>query len=74
MIFKYKITEVKIFISVRKYRDMTLAENEVSDIYTYSRPHRKFILTAMLLKFLQINLKMMAIQKIVKKTFCSKLP
>ena len=66
MIFTYKIKEVKLCISLRKYRDMTLAANEASAYTQCSQPHRKLILTAMQLKFLQINLKMMAIQKIEK--------
>ena len=66
MIFIYKITEVKIDILLRIYRDVTLAANETSAFTPCSRPHRKLILTAMLLQFSQINLKMMAIQKIGK--------
>ena len=66
MIFIYKIKEVKFCTSLRKYRDMTLAANETSAYTTSSQPHRKLILSAMQLKFLQINLKMMAIQKIEK--------
>ena len=69
MIFVYKITEVKFCISLRKYRDVTLAANESSAYTPCSRPHRKLILTVMLLKFSQINLRMMAIQKIGKKYF-----
>ena len=68
MIFIYKITEVKVCISLRKYRDVTLAANETSAYAQCSQPHRKLILTAMQLKFSQVNLKMMAIQKIEKKT------
>ena len=45
---------------------MTLAANETSAYTQCSQPHRKLILTAMQLKFLQINLKIMAIQKIKK--------
>ena len=45
---------------------MTLAAYEVYVYTPCSRPHRKLILTAMLLKFSQINLKMIAIQKIGK--------
>ena len=67
MIFIYKITEeVKFCIPLRKYRDETLDANEASAYTQCSQPHRKLILTAMLLKFSQINLKMMAIQKIGK--------
>ena len=74
MIFIYKITEGKFCISLHIYRDVTLAANEASAYTQYSQPHRKLILTAMQLKFTQIYLKMMAIQKIGKSTFCSKLP
>ena len=66
MIFIYKITEVKACISLRKYRDVTPAANETSAYTQCSRPYRRLILTAILLKFSQINLKMMAIQKIGK--------
>ena len=66
MIFIYKITEVKFCISLRKYNDVTLAAKEVSAYTQCSQPHRKLILRALLLKFSQINLKMMAIQKIGK--------
>ena len=66
MIFIYNITEVKFYISLRKYRDVTTAANEASAYTQCSQPHRKLILTAMLLKFSQINLIMIAIQKIGK--------
>ena len=56
MIFIYKITEVKFCISLRKYRDVTLAANEASAYTPCSRPHRKLILTAMVLKISQIIL------------------
>ena len=51
MIFICKITEVKFCISLRKYRDVTLAANEASAYTQCSQPHRKLILTAMQLKF-----------------------
>ena len=66
MICIYKITEVKFCISLRKYRDVTLAANEASAYTQCSQPHRKLILTDIVLKFSQINLKMMAIKKIGK--------
>ena len=67
MIFIYKITDVKFCISLRKYRDVTLNATEASAYSTQcSQPHRKLKLTAMQLKFSQINLKMMVIQKIGK--------
>ena len=57
MVFIFKITKVKVCISLRKYRDVTLAANEASAYPLCSQPHRKLILTAMLLKFSQSNLK-----------------
>ena len=66
MIVIYKITEVKFCISLRKYHDVTLAANVVAVYTTYLRPHKKLILTAILLKFSQNNLKIMNIQKIEK--------
>ena len=66
MIFIYKITEVKFCISLRQYHDVTLVANEASVYTPCSRPHRKLILTAMVLKFSQINIKIMAIRNIGK--------
>ena len=66
MILICKITEVKFCISLRKHVDVTLFANEASAYTQCLQPHRKLILTTMLLKFSQINLKMMAIQKIGK--------
>ena len=43
MIFIYKITEVKFCISLRKYRDETLAANDVSAYTQCSQSHRKLI-------------------------------
>ena len=63
--------EVKFCILLRKYRNVTLVSNEASAYTQCSQPLRKLNLTAMQLKFSQINLKMMAIQKIGKYTFCS---
>ena len=42
-------------MSIRKYRDVTLAANEASVYTQCSQTHRKLILTAMHLKFSQIN-------------------
>ena len=53
MVFIFKI---KVCISLRKYRNVTLAANEASAYQLCSQPHRKLILTAMLLKFSQIDL------------------
>ena len=66
MIFIYKMTEVKFYMSLPKYRDTIISANEASAYTQCSQPNKKLILTAMLLKFSQINLKMMAIQKIGK--------
>ena len=56
MILLYIITKVKGCISLRKNRDVALAANEASAYTPCSQPHRKLILTAMLLKFSQVNL------------------
>ena len=57
---------------LRKYQDVAANDDTA---YTQSlRPLRKLILTAILLKISQINLKMIRIQKIEKLAFWSKLP
>ena len=61
VMFIYKITEVKLCMSLRKYHDVTLAENDTTAYIQCLRPHRKVILTNILLKFLQINLKIINI-------------
>ena len=64
--FKYKTTKVKFSVSLRKHHEITIAETD-SDAHTqYLGPHRKLILTDILLKFSQINLKVMCFQKIEK--------
>ena len=45
---------------------MTLASNDAAVYTPCLRPHRKRIFTALLLKILQTNLKIMYIQKIEK--------
>ena len=62
MMFIYKITEVKFCMSLSKYQDVIVA---TSDAAAYTT-HRKLILTAILLKNSQINLKIICIQKIEK--------
>ena len=73
MIFIYKITEVKVCISLRKYQDVTLAANDAALYTTCFRPHRKLIFTAILLKILHINLKIIYIQKIEKISILIKI-
>ena len=51
---------------LRLSHDVTLAANAAVAYTQCSRPNRKLILTAILLKFSQINLKMIYIQKIGK--------
>ena len=60
----YKITEAKLCMLLRKCHDMILDANNTAAYTPCLWPHRKLILTAILLKFSQINLKMMYIQKI----------
>ena len=64
--FIYKITGVKFCMPLRLSHDVTLAANAAVAYTPCSRPNRKLILTAILLKFSQINLKMIYIQKIGK--------
>ena len=64
--FIYKITEVKNCVSLREHPDVTFAENGSATYMPCLGPHRKLILTAILLKFSQNNLKIMFIQKIEK--------
>ena len=66
MMFIYKITGVKVCVLLRKHHDITFSENDAAAYTLYFRPHKKFILTANLLTFLEINLKTMYIQKIEK--------
>ena len=58
--------EVKIYVSLHKHQNVTFADND-DDAYTQCLgPHRKLILTAILLKFSQTNLKIMYIQQLEK--------
>ena len=51
---------------LRKHHEVTIAKTD-SDAYApYLGPHRKLILTDILLKISQINLKVMCFQKIEK--------
>ena len=61
--YKFKITEVTFCMSLRKYHDVTLAVNAAAAYTPCLRPHRKLILTAILLKISQINLQIMYFQK-----------
>ena len=64
----------KLCLALRKYHDVTLAENAAVAHSTCKRPHRKLIAIAILLKFSQTNLKIIYIQKIEKLTFQLKYP
>ena len=67
--FIYKITELKIWVSLREQHGVTFAKNEAAAYTPCLGPNRKLILTAILLKFSQTNLKIMYIHKIEKYTF-----
>ena len=67
--FIYKITGVEFCVTLRKYQDVTIAANDAA-VYTQClRHHKKLILTAILLKLSQINLRVICIQKIQNKGF-----
>ena len=66
MMFINKITDVKLCMSLRQYRDVTLTANDAATYTPCLRLHRKLVLTAILLKISHINLKIMYIQKIEK--------
>ena len=53
-------------VSLLEYHDVTYAENDAAAYTACLGPHRKLILTAILLKFSQTNLKIMCIQTIEK--------
>ena len=55
MMFIYKITEVKICVSLRKHHDVTLAENDLAAYAPCLGPHRKLILTAILQLISSLN-------------------
>ena len=61
MILIYKITEVKMFVSLREHHYVPFAENGAAAYTPCLLPHGKLILTAILLKLSQINLKIMYI-------------
>ena len=69
MMFIYKITEVQFCMSLRKYHDLSVSANDAAANTQSLRPHRKLILTDILLKIEQINLQMIHIKKIEKKAF-----
>ena len=49
-------------MSLRKYLDVSVAANDATAYTQCLRPHKKLILTAIVLKISQINLKMIRIQ------------
>ena len=53
-------------MSLREHHDITFAESDAAAYMPCLEPHRKLILTAILLKFSQTSLKVMYIQKIEK--------
>ena len=53
-------------MSLRKYHHMPIAANDVATDTRSVRQYKKLILTAILLKISQINLKMICIQKTEK--------
>ena len=71
MMFICNLTKVKICVALREHHDVTFAENDAA-AYTpclHVGPHRKLILTVILLKFSRTNIKIMYIQKIKNKHF-----
>ena len=58
--------EVKFCVSLHKYHDVIIAANNAAAHTPCLQSNRKLILTAILLKFSQIDLKMICIQKIEK--------
>ena len=74
ILFIYKITEVKICMSLWEHHDVTFAENDTAAYMLYLGPHRKLILTASLPKLSQTYLKTVYIQKMEKKKFDKKYP
>ena len=61
--FIYKITEVKFCVSLRKHHDVTFVEKDAAAYTPCFGPHRRLIVTDILLKFSQSNLKIMYIKK-----------
>ena len=64
MILIYKKAEVNIYKLLCKLHDVALTANDTAAYTPCSRPHRMLILTDILPKFSQINLKIMYILKI----------
>ena len=56
MMFIYKITEVRFFGTLREHHDVTFSENDAAAYTPCILPHRKLIVTAILLKVSQTNL------------------
>ena len=61
MMFLCKIREVIFCLSLAKYHYVTLARNDAASYTLCFRSHKKLILTAILFKLSQINLKIMYI-------------
>ena len=66
MMLIYKITEVNHCVSLREHLEVTISQNEAVAYMPCLGPHRKLILTAIVLKFSQINFEIIHIQKIEK--------
>ena len=64
--FIYKITDVKICVSLREHHDVTFAEIDSAAYTPCLGTRRKLILTYILLKSSQTDLKILYIQKIEK--------
>ena len=57
---------MKFCMLLRKYQDVILAKNDTAAYASCLWPYRKLILTTILLKFSQTNMKTMYIQKTEK--------
>ena len=57
MMFIHKITEAKICVSLREYNNVIFTENDAAAYTPFLGPHRKLILTDILLKFSQTSFK-----------------
>ena len=66
MIFLYKITEVNLLISLRKYHDVTIAIHDDAPYKPSLESYKNLNSTAFWLKISQINIKLMQIQEIEK--------
>ena len=64
--FIFKITEVNFLMSMLKYNDVTIGIHDAAPYTPCLESHKNLISTAIPLKILQINLKIMHIQEIEK--------